>query len=101
MSHGLPPRNKNPGGVSRAESSAAVSHRRDTSFVMPVTSIRTLEMGPQLLPRGWLTNVPGLFKSAIQAQAVDHWSEDLNQWHLKPQRSSRSTSVACASSITT
>jgi len=33
MSHGLPPRNKNPGGVSRAESSAAVSHRRDTSFV--------------------------------------------------------------------
>ena len=59
MSHGLPPRNKNPGGVSRAESSAAVSHRRDTSFVMPVTSIRTLEMGPQLVPRGWLTSEQG------------------------------------------
>src|SRR5229473_3296304 len=44
MSQSLPPRSKNASGVSRAESSAAVSHRRDTSFVMPVTSIRTLEV---------------------------------------------------------
>jgi pimeloyl-ACP methyl ester carboxylesterase len=44
MSQSLPPRSKNASGVSRAESSAAVSHRRDTSFVVPVTSVRTLEV---------------------------------------------------------
>jgi pimeloyl-ACP methyl ester carboxylesterase len=40
MSQILPPRSKKPGGA-RAESSAVVS--RDTTFVMPVTSIHTLE----------------------------------------------------------
>src|SRR6516164_9188598 len=44
MSQSLSPRSNNPGGVLWAESSAAVSHRRDTSFVVPVTSIRTLEV---------------------------------------------------------
>src|SRR5262249_61771503 len=44
MSQSLPPRSNKPSGVSRAESSAAVSHRRDMSFVVPVTSVRTLEV---------------------------------------------------------
>jgi pimeloyl-ACP methyl ester carboxylesterase len=41
MSQTLSSRSKNPGGASRAESSARVSP--DTRFVMPETSIRTLE----------------------------------------------------------
>lgn len=41
MSQSLPPGSKKPGGASRAESSGVVS--RDTRFIMPVTSIRTLE----------------------------------------------------------
>src|SRR5499427_4882133 len=44
MSQSLPPRSNNPSGVLWAESSAAVSHRRDTSFAVPVTSVRTLEV---------------------------------------------------------
>jgi len=44
MSQNLQARSNNPSGVSRAESSPAVSHLRDTSFVVPVTSVRTLEV---------------------------------------------------------
>jgi pimeloyl-ACP methyl ester carboxylesterase len=43
MSQSLPPRSKNASGVSQAEPSA-VPHRRDTSFLVPVTSVRTLEV---------------------------------------------------------
>src|SRR6266849_8843859 len=40
-------------------------------------------------------------RARIHPRGLDQWSEELNRWHLKPQRSSRSTLAACASSITT
>src|SRR5216684_67359 len=45
MTQGSRPRSQNPGGVSRTESSTAAPGRRNTSFLMPVTSIRRLDVG--------------------------------------------------------
>ncbi len=44
MIQGSQPRSQNPGGVPRAESSTAAPGGRHTSFLMPVTSIRRLDV---------------------------------------------------------